>query len=140
MSFTIVYRERFDEDSESVISITYQHITYVNRNNRNSRVRLVDVDELRDLSLEHESSLKNCTISINKSVDLNEELFNFIVSKFRDFIEKFKPKLQFVFTDCDNEMDPRLCSAYDFGEKLKTSGIKFSYYVIILYTGGIIFE
>ena len=116
MELKIRYRKAQCEDS-----IPMLFIDEINAR-RDSSSRVLNLSFLDNFFRENEKELENCDVRIGMKVELNEELFNFITTKFYDIARKCNMELTTM------SLLSRIHCAYEFVEKCKNYGIKFKHY------------
>ena len=116
MELKVRYREALCEDSTPSLVIT--------RINGDDSSRVLNLSFLDNFFRENEKELENCDVVISSTVELNEELFNFITTKFYNVARKCNMELIIM------SFRSRMQYAYEFVEKCKNYGIKFKHYHI----------
>ena len=120
MELKIRYREaRFEG------SIPALFIKKINEGFDSSREINLNLSFLDEFFRENEKDLENCIVIICPKVELNEELFNFINTKFYNVVRKCNMELDIISFSIS-----RIYYAHEFVEKCKNHGIKFKNYYI----------
>ena len=135
MELKVKYREAQCEDSTPSLVITRingdDSSRVLNLSFFDDSSRVLNLSFLDNFFRDNEKDLENCDVIIGSTVELNEELFNFITTKFYNVARKCNMGLSII------SYNRNMHYAYDFIEKCKNYGIKFQHYRI-RYFGGII--